>query len=131
LVVPPFNRSIAVSVKMLIIRYVPGEVLKGEIVEEGAEFNEVDEGAEEAVGVALELVDCCCCGVPVLELDVEGTCAVLCDAASPPPNPPPNAAPTTKSARANTIQNVRVGSPHMRGGVADEPTYGGASLDAA
>jgi hypothetical protein len=95
------------------MRYVPGDVLKGEIVEVGAESEEVDVWAERDVEVAAEeLVDCCCCGVPVLE----GTCAVLCDAASPPPNPPPNAAPTTKSPSAKTIQNVRVGSPHIRRG---------------
>lgn len=99
------------------MRYVPGDVLKGEIVEEGAEFDEVDDGPEEDVADPERLVDCCCCGVPVL--DVEGVCAVLCDVASPPPSPPPNAAPTTKSARANTIQNVRFGSPHMRGGGVD------------
>jgi hypothetical protein len=102
----------AVSVRMLMMRYVPGEVLNGVIVEEGAEVDVVD------VEVAVEderLVDCCCCGVPVLELEAEGTCAALCDAASAPPNPPPKAAPTTRSASANTIQNVRVGSPHMRG----------------
>jgi hypothetical protein len=102
----------AVSVRMLMMRYVPGEVLKGVIVEEGAEVDEVDVEDE-------RLVDCCCCGVPVLELEAEGTCAALCDAASAPPNPPPKAAPTTRSARANTIQNVRVGSPHMRGGGVD------------
>lgn len=96
---------------MLMIRYVPGDVLKGEIVAVGAESDEVDVEV-----VAEELVDCCCCGVPVLELELEGTCAVLCDAASPPPNPPPNAAPTTKSPSAKAIQNVRFGSPHIRGG---------------
>lgn len=52
----------AVFVTMLMIRYVPGAVLKGDIVEEAAELDEVDDVAEEDVGVGVEErpVDCCC-----------------------------------------------------------------------
>lgn len=52
-----------------------------------------------------------------LELAVEGECAaaVLRDVANPAPNPPPKAATITNNTSASTIQNIRVGNPHMRG----------------
>jgi hypothetical protein len=83
-----------------------------------AEDNVNDEenvNAEEDVELAdeekTELVDCCSCsccwGV--------GTCLPLYATKSAPPKPPPIAPPNTTSTSANAIQNIRVGSPHMRG----------------
>ena len=152
--VPPPSRSMAVFVWMLMMRYVPGAVLKGAIVEADAASNtvddvdtaadEVDDGGEEdvevvevVVGYGPWVVVCCCCGVSMVELESElelelelelrlklklamagrsaaDDCDVLRDA-SPPPNPPPNAAPITSNRSAKTIQNICVGSPHMRG----------------
>jgi hypothetical protein len=70
-----------------------------------------EEGVELADEEKTELVGCCCCsccwGV--------GTCLPLYATKSPPPKPPPIAPPNTTSTSANAIQNVRVGSPHMRG----------------
>jgi len=107
------------------MRYVPGAVLKGAIVDAVGGAEEVDDDTEEdveaAVGFEAWVEVCCCCGDWVLELElelaVEGICeaAVLREVANPAPNPPPNAAPTTKSTSASMIQNIRLGSPHMGG----------------
>jgi hypothetical protein len=95
-----------------------------------AEDNVNDEeniDAEEGVELAeekTELVDCCCsCCWGV------GTCLPLSATKSPPPKPPPIAPPNTTSTSANAIQNLRVGSPHMRGvGVAN---FGSLSIFSA
>jgi hypothetical protein len=86
--VPPPSRSMAVFVWMLMMRYVPGAVLKGAIVEADAASNtvddvdtaadEVDDGGEEdvevvevVVGYGPWVVVCCCCGVSMVELESE------------------------------------------------------------
>jgi hypothetical protein len=91
---------------------------------------DVEEGVELAEEEKTELIDCCCCfccwGV--------GTCLPLQATKSPPPKPSPNTPPNTTSASANAIQNVRLGSPHMRGigvvGFGSSPIYA-ASICAA
>jgi len=71
---------------------------------------DAEEGVELAEEEKTELVDCCCsCCWGV------GTCLPLYATKSPPSKPPPIAPPNTTSTSANAIQNVRVGSPHMRG----------------
>jgi hypothetical protein len=64
--------------------------------------------AEAVVEEEVDDEEDCCCALEDLIL--------LLFAAIPPPTPPPIAAPRTKINIAKLIQNIRIGSPHIRGG---------------
>jgi hypothetical protein len=86
------------------IRYFPGWVLNGNVL---VDVEVLDDIADEEDIEAMEDDD--------VGFGCVGVFLSLCDAEIPPPTPPPTAAPSTTSATTNTIQNIRVESPHMRG----------------